>query len=190
MRFSLLSVWDVSLLKGFLWTRRQLGNGAHCGHPANLLRKCNRSFPECPQYIYSIGHYNRESGVVILNWSLLCHLIQHFWKDLGAQAHKKCPTRSDRWSVWSCILPLTQMGDIVQVVSPDIFCGPFPAYTPSMQNCCVGGVGEYQVLLILIYGHVVCACVGSCSTVAQLKSDYMSENTWKLRVRFATNTVH
>lgn len=53
-RFS-LEIRDVDLLKGFLWTRRQLGTMAHYGHPANLLPKCDRSFPEFPQYIYSIS---------------------------------------------------------------------------------------------------------------------------------------
>jgi len=44
VRFSLQSVQDVNLLKGFLWTRRQLGNVADSGHPANLLPKCTEAF--------------------------------------------------------------------------------------------------------------------------------------------------
>lgn len=148
MRFSLWSVQDVNLLRGFLWTRRQLRNVSHCGHPANLSSKHDRSFPECPQYFYSIGHYSRESRVVSLNF-LLCHLIQHFWKDLRAQADKRGSIGPDHPPVWSCILPLTQMGDIIQVeeqVSPDTLCGPFLVYTPSIQNGCTGGVEGYLVL--------------------------------------------
>lgn len=87
--------------------------------------------------------------------------------------------RSDQRSVWSCILPLTQMGDVQaeEQVSPDALCGPFLAYTPSIQNCCTGGIGGYLVLLILISGPAVCMCVGSYSAVVQLKSEYKSENT-------------
>jgi len=58
------------------------------------------------------------------------------------------------------------MGDLFQVeeqVSPDTLCGPFFAYTSSIQNCHTEGVGGHLMLLILIYGPVFCACVGSCS---------------------------